>query len=132
MGARVRPNALKAKFSKAYQMVDVSGLSVGASVGLVIGSAANSSIKENRVSGVIYAYEPAFNLLLMKSKGAHNGVANWRFIPIQSIQQILSSEMTSEDMSLPEMNEEIAARREERAFQWVSYCVQSAMRTSLG
>ena len=84
---------------------------------IVLGASASS--KENRLSGVVFGFDQETNLILLRSKGAHNGVATWRFIPLTSIQSILSSEPTNEASTLPDIDFEVAAKREERATQWV-------------
>lgn len=97
--------------------IDTLKLATGAGVSLVLSSL--GSAKETRVSGVVYGYDPATSLMLLRSRGAHNGVANWRFIPLSSIQTILSSEPTGEASVLPDEDLVAGARREEKAIQWV-------------
>jgi len=114
-------------------MIDASKLSSGCSVSLIVLGSASS--KENRLSGVVFGFDQETNLVLLRSKGVHNGVATWRFIPFASIQNILSSEPTNEASTLPEIDLEAAAKREERATQWVSLLAllwaHAATRTSL-
>ncbi|PNH04763.1 Protein LSM12 A [Tetrabaena socialis] len=71
------------------------------------------------VSGCVFAFDTASNLLIIKENGSHLGVSNLRLLKANSVQEVLSSVKPERpfDLELPAVDLERCRKREEKALQ---------------
>lgn len=71
------------------------------------------------VSGTVFAYDTAAEMLMLREKGAHNGVSTLRLLAVAQVAETLSERHPTGpvELELPVVDEERCRRREEKALK---------------
>jgi hypothetical protein len=71
------------------------------------------------ITATVFEYQPASGTLLLKERGAHNGVVNLRLLNADFVEAMLRCEPPQEpfDLELPPVDLERCKRREEKALR---------------